>query len=101
MAGLEGFEPPTPGFGDRCSSQLSYRPSILIEPETRLTSLLMRRVFPAKATVLPKFNAIRMLALILLIRIVATLTTGNNNGQRGQKSGPPMTLAPEHASVVP
>jgi hypothetical protein len=25
-AGLEGLEPPTPGFGDRCSSQLSYRP---------------------------------------------------------------------------
>ena len=25
-AGLEGLEPPTPGFGDRCSNQLSYRP---------------------------------------------------------------------------
>ena len=27
MAGVEGLEPPTPGFGDRCSSQLSYTPS--------------------------------------------------------------------------
>ena len=24
---MEGLEPPTPGFGDRCSSQLSYTPS--------------------------------------------------------------------------
>jgi hypothetical protein len=23
---VEGLEPPTPGFGDRCSSQLSYTP---------------------------------------------------------------------------
>src|SRR3954465_15233975 len=27
LAGVEGLEPPTPGFGDRCSSQLSYTPS--------------------------------------------------------------------------
>src|SRR5271166_3807574 len=26
MAGEEGLEPPTPGFGDRCSNQLSYTP---------------------------------------------------------------------------
>ena len=24
---MEGLEPPTPGFGDRCSSQLSYTPN--------------------------------------------------------------------------
>jgi hypothetical protein len=27
LAGVEGLEPPTPGFGDRCSGQLSYTPS--------------------------------------------------------------------------
>ena len=26
LAGEEGLEPPTPGFGDRCSNQLSYTP---------------------------------------------------------------------------
>jgi hypothetical protein len=29
LAGVEGLEPPTPGFGDRCSSQLSYTPKAL------------------------------------------------------------------------
>ena len=27
VAGVEGLEPPTPGFGDRCSGQLSYTPN--------------------------------------------------------------------------
>lgn len=27
LAGVEGLEPPTPGFGDRCSDQLSYTPA--------------------------------------------------------------------------
>ena len=30
MAGEEGLEPPTPGFGDRCSNQLSYTPMRLL-----------------------------------------------------------------------
>ena len=29
MAGVAGLEPATPGFGDQCSSQLSYTPSPL------------------------------------------------------------------------
>ncbi len=27
LAGVAGLEPATPGFGDRCSSQLSYTPT--------------------------------------------------------------------------
>ena len=27
LAGVEGLEPPTGGFGDRCSPKLSYTPS--------------------------------------------------------------------------
>ncbi len=28
LAGVEGFEPATPGFGDQCSNQLSYTPIV-------------------------------------------------------------------------
>ena len=34
LAGVEGLEPPTPGFGDRCSSQLSYTPAAGAAPST-------------------------------------------------------------------
>ncbi len=35
IAGQEGFEPPTPGFGDRCSNRSSYW------PETRSPGLFV------------------------------------------------------------
>ena len=44
MAGEEGLEPPTPGFGDRCSNQLSYTPMRLL-----LTHRAVRRKAGAEA----------------------------------------------------
>jgi hypothetical protein len=35
LAGEEGLEPPTPGFGDRCSNQLSYTPTPRVLARTR------------------------------------------------------------------
>ena len=32
LAGVGGLEPPTCGFGDRCSSQLSYTPTAALLP---------------------------------------------------------------------
>src|SRR3954454_5162824 len=42
LAGQEGFEPPTLGFGDRCSTSSSYWPVFLplLLPHSDLTSLL-------------------------------------------------------------
>jgi hypothetical protein len=46
VAGVEGLEPPTPGFGDRCSGQLSYTP----------TGPRIRRVRPQYVRPNPKYG---------------------------------------------
>ena len=33
LAGVEGLEPPTRGFGDRCSPKLSYTPRPLVQQD--------------------------------------------------------------------
>ena len=52
VAGVEGLEPPTPGFGDRCSGQLSYTPKRLIRQNT---FVLATREQTAFATILLPF----------------------------------------------
>ena len=66
MVGLEGFEPPTHGLGNRCSILLSYRPII---PFSRLSPIelasqsprqhLQQRFFLSKGVVsLYKINIV-------------------------------------------
>lgn len=45
MAGAAGFEPATPGFGDRCSSQLSYAPMPLIIAKKSYFACWLGRLF--------------------------------------------------------
>ena len=42
MAGVGGFEPPTAGFGDRCSTKLSYAPIIGTPGGTRTPDARLR-----------------------------------------------------------
>src|SRR5260221_2191894 len=76
LAGLEGFEPPTPGFGDRCSSQAELQACLAVSgtaPECFLPRLLVRRVLPAEPAVLAELDPIRVEPLVLLGDVVAIL----------------------------
>ena len=64
-AGLAGLEPATPGFGDRCSTKLSYRPT------PRLAGLLVSRVLAAKPAVFAVLDPTWMRASVLHRRVVA------------------------------
>ena len=48
LAGVEGVEPPIPGFGDRCSSQLSYTPkasaAVSCPLSCKVSSLCLRKL---------------------------------------------------------
>ena len=49
MAGEEGLEPPTPGFGDRCSNQLSYTPTDAVHAASHAPMQVWRATAPALA----------------------------------------------------
>jgi hypothetical protein len=72
MAGQEGIEPPTTGFGDRCSAKLSYWPP----GQSVLLDLPVKNVLPFKPAVLLQLNSVRRETLILRRSIVTTLTFG-------------------------
>src|SRR4030095_13419319 len=63
--GQEGFEPPSPGFGVRCSNRSSYWPVGLLPiniaglPSVRLPRLSVRGMLAAKATIFLEFKYIR------------------------------------------
>src|SRR5512147_2449155 len=88
MAGLEGFEPPTPGFGDRCSSRTELQACTLCAGRpavpwsrhsaraapTRDTSgreLLPACIRPTRA----ERHAGRLLPRLLVLRVLATERT--------------------------
>ena len=50
LAGVEGLEPPTPGFGDQCSSHLSYTP---------MTYILTRICLVANAKIVKNKNFVK------------------------------------------
>src|SRR4051812_16266230 len=71
MAGQEGFEPPTPGFGDRCSDQAE----LLAYPGlgSELPGFLVDCVLPAARAELLPLHAVGVQSLVLRIRVIALL----------------------------
>ena len=102
LAGQEGLEPPTSGFGDRRSTNWSYWPvpavavavatashpsragRTLTTNTVALAGLLMQRMPFVPLAVLLEFNALRVVLLILFRRIVSTLTF--RASERNQRS---------------
>ena len=70
LAGQEGLEPPTCGFGDRRSTNWSYWP---IAFPDYLPSFLVQRMVAAPLAVLLQLDTIRIVLLVLLGRVVTAL----------------------------
>ena len=66
MAGQEGFEPPTPGFGVRCSTNSSYWPT------DSLFRLFVRRMGPAERTIFFELEFARCILFVFRRRVIAT-----------------------------
>jgi hypothetical protein len=74
MAGQEGFEPPTLGFGDRCSNQTELLACAEFSPfflNMKLLHFLMFRMMTAPRTILLSFQFVRSILFILGCAVVA------------------------------
>ena len=73
LAGQEGLEPPTCGFGDRRSTNWSYWP---ISVSESLASFLVQGMGTTPLAILLELNTIGIILLVLLGRVVAALALG-------------------------
>ncbi len=71
MAGPAGLEPATPGFGDRCSTKLSYEPADTAR--LQLPCFLVLSMPIAEATVLLVNEPVLVFALVFCRCIVPPL----------------------------
>ena len=76
LAGQEGLEPPTCGFGDRRSTNWSYWPIVI------LASLFMNGMRFAPLAILLVFNTLWVGLLILFGRIITALAFGAGQGDQ-------------------
>ena len=81
LAGQEGFEPPSPGFGDRCSNRSSYWPKFF------LLCLAVRGVAPAVWAVLFECEPVGRPPLVLGCGIIAAFA-----GAAGKRNNIPHGL---------
>ena len=79
LAGQEGLEPPTNGFGDRRSTNWSYWP---VHIPKRLTSLAVHGVMTTPAAILLELDTIGVILLVLLGRVVAALALSACQGDQ-------------------
>ncbi len=68
VAGQGGFEPTTPGFGDRCSANWSYWPTTL------LFNFLMKCMLSIKTAIFFQLNFCRIVFLVLSSTVIFSFT---------------------------
>ena len=79
LAGQEGLEPPTCGFGDRRSTNWSYWP---ISVSESLASFLVQGMGATPLAILLELNTIGIILLVLLGRVVAALALSAGQGDQ-------------------